>query len=101
MPSKRKTPRLVTTSIITLITVINWIGFELYRIYTAKPDPIVPAEILASLNPILDEEVLNKLQERVYLEESQLPKIAVAQEPNPTSIPAASPSGESKEEVNE
>lgn len=96
MKKKLKTPTLVTTAILTMITVVFWIAFEVYRTITTKPAPTVPQEVIAPLNPTLDEGTLNKLQLRINLDENQVGNLAVADlssaTPLPTETPVASPS---------
>ena len=96
MKKKLKTPTLVTTAVLTMITVIFWIAFEVYRTITTKPAPTVPQEIIAPLNPTLDEGTLNKLQLRINLDESQVGNLVtqtVTPVPTPTEAPVASESG--------
>lgn len=88
MKKKLKTPTLVTTAVLTLITVIFWVAFEVYRTLTTKPAPVVPAEIIAPLNPTLDEATLNKLKLRINLSDDEVGNL-VAGTPVPvaTEIP--------------
>lgn len=80
-----KAPRLVTVAILTTITIVFWVFLSVYRVLTAKPEPNVPPEILAPLDPNLDTRTLQTLPDRVFFEEGQ---VAV-----PTLLPtdAASP----------
>ena len=72
MKNKKKTPPLLRLAIITTITVMLWIVFEVYRSFTTKPPLSVPPEILSPLNPSLDAQSLIELQRRIQLEEGQL-----------------------------
>jgi len=69
---KRKLPNLVNIAIITLITIITWIGFGVYRQVTSEPEPVVNTEILEPLNPTLDSTTLVQLENRVYLDDSEV-----------------------------
>jgi len=70
--SIKDSPPIVKLAILTLITVIIWITFDVYRALTIKPAPDVPEEILAKLDPSLDETALNQLQSRVYVADEQI-----------------------------
>lgn len=63
---KRKTNGrdLVLLLITTTITIIVWIGFEVYRAYTKANVPTGIEEYLSPLNPKLDTEVINILKTR-------------------------------------
>lgn len=87
MKKKLKTPTLVTTAILTLITVIFWVAFEVYRTITAKPAPTVPQEIISPLNPTLDGEILNKLSQRINLTETEVGNLRAEEPQTPTPIP--------------
>lgn len=80
---KKKLPSLVTIAFLSTITVIFWTALEVYRALTLKPAPIVPAKILAPLDPSLDAGSLNKLQKRVYIKELDL----IQNLPTPTPEP--------------
>lgn len=69
---KRALPRLVVFGIMTLITTIAWVGFEIYRAFTKSPDPIVPPEVIAPLDPTLDTFTLESLVNKVYLEDEEI-----------------------------
>ncbi len=72
MSSKKKTPAIVKTGILTAITVIVWIVFEVVKILMSKAPPAVSADILAPVNPTLDESALNKLQNRMYINPEEI-----------------------------
>lgn len=89
MKDKVKAPNLVVIAILSVITIVFWIGFSVFRAFTKEPDPKVPAEILAPLNPTLDLEALNRLERRNWLTESE---IGDTQLVLPTTTPQPSPS---------
>jgi hypothetical protein len=113
MKKKRKTPSFITIGILTLITVFFWIFFSIFRAFTVKPAIQVPEELLTPVNPTLDTNALNSIEEKFYLEDSQIPDIeygpATAPSPTPsagaeiilettpTPSPQASPSGSLEE----
>lgn len=71
---KNKAPSIVAIAVLTLITVVFWIFFSVLRLLSTKPAVSVPDEILAPINPTLDTNVLNSLQQRYYLEAGQIPE---------------------------
>lgn len=87
---KPKAPKLVHIAILTTITVLAWVFFETYRALTSQPDVNVPEEILEPLNPNLDTATLDKINQRVYFEESKIIELLV----QPTPTPVATPSGQ-------
>lgn len=99
---KPKTPTLVTTAILTLITVFFWAGFEVYRSLTIKPAPPVPEKILQPLDPNLDTKSLDEIQNRTFLTDDQIGTISVSPvasasstpSPIPVSSPSATPTSE-------
>ncbi len=90
---KNKRPAIVTTGILTLITVIFWAGFEVYHSITTKPAPQVPTEIINPLDPTLDTKTLDKVQQRIFLNDSEIGNTQLAtpsSAPSPTSSPIVS-----------
>jgi hypothetical protein len=73
MQPKKTTPFIVKFAIMTLLTALVWVGFDVYRAFTQKPPPAVSAEILAPVDPTLDSATLEKLTNRVYFEKNQTP----------------------------
>ena len=104
MKNRIKAPTTVTIAVLTAITVIFWVGFEVFRLATKKPEVVVPAEIIAPLSPTLDAEALVKLQKRVYLNEEEIGNINITVQQQPTSEPvnestiSAQPSTENDQE---
>lgn len=73
--NKNKLPSIVSILILTLVTAFAWLSFSIYRAVTIKPDPVVPKEISEPLSPDLDGETINKLQTKLYFDDSQVPDI--------------------------
>ena len=71
MQTSKGSPFLVKFAVLTVITTMVWVGFDVYRAFTQKPPPTVSAEILAPINPVLDATLLDKLTNRVYFEGGQ------------------------------
>ena len=91
--NKAKIPSLVTIGILTVVTISFWIVFSVVRIFTAKPTPPIPPEVLAPLNPNYDKNVVDKIQGRLYFEQGQVPEFVaeVSPTPKPTTTPVPSP----------
>ncbi len=90
MKNRIKAPATVTIAVLTAITVIFWVGFEVFRLATKKPEVVVPAEIILPLSPTLDSDALSKLQKRVYLNEGEIGNINITVQiqatPEPVSV---------------
>ena len=79
---KTKLPSLVTVLILILITVLIWAAFDTYRLINNGPPPSVPANVSKPLTPSLDQDSINQIESRTYLDNSQIPDNVV--NPNPT-----------------
>lgn len=62
---KPKPPSIITVAIITTITIIFWIFFEVYQILTGPVDVEVPEKLLKPLNPTLNQEILSELKGKI------------------------------------
>jgi hypothetical protein len=91
---KEKTPNIVSLAILTLITSILWIFFSLYRVFTEKSDIKVPEEILEPLTPSLNETIISEIENKVFIEQNQIPDNIVAKETTVSKIESPSPSPE-------
>ena len=99
---KSKIPSLVTVIILTIITLVFWLFFSIYQVFTKTPQLNVAPQIIEPLDPLLDKNALDKLQGTTYFEESQIPQTVLATPtpeaiispsvtPTPTASPSASP----------
>lgn len=70
---KTKLPSIVSILILTLITVIVWVTFDVYRLFNKADNPVVPESVSLPLVPLLDTETINKFQTRIFLDQSQIP----------------------------
>lgn len=68
-----KIPSFVSIVILTTITIIFWVAISVYRALNTKPVPKVAAEILEPVMPSLEKSGLDKVQSRVFFDESQIP----------------------------
>lgn len=65
--NKNKLPSLVVLLILTLITVVFWIAFSVYRTYTTEEISInVPREILLPISPNLDKNTIDIMETKIY-----------------------------------
>ena len=75
-----------------------WIFFSLYRVFTEKPSPKIPSEILSSFSPELDQKEISAIENRIFIEQNQIPDnlaIRVIEElPTPSPSPEATESAE-------
>ncbi len=62
----KKLPSLVILMILSLITGMFWIVFNVYRVFTTKPAPAVPEEVIMQLDPKLDTDTINEMRNRLY-----------------------------------
>jgi hypothetical protein len=80
---KKKLPTIVQIAILTTITTIIWIAFDVYRALTFKPAPPLSVEIINSLDPNLDQSSLDKLQESIYLNEDEIANTEITSDSSP------------------
>jgi hypothetical protein len=86
---KQKKPNVVVLGILTLITILFWVGFSAYRSLTSEVPIKVPDEILEPISPILDAETLGKVGNKLFFLEQELAEIILISSPSPS--PTASP----------
>lgn len=79
---KPKAPRLVTLAIITTVTIISWIFFEVYRVFITTPSVDVPEELLKPVDPSFNASSLQNIEKRIFFEEDEIPETLV-----PTATP--------------
>lgn len=86
--TKLKVPSYVTILILTTITIVFWIIFSVYQVFTDKPEGKVSDETLENLSPTLDSETVTELESRIYFTEDAIPPTTLESttpEPEPTS----------------
>ncbi len=101
-------PKPVTILILTLLTVILWVGLSIYRTFTIKPTPQVPEEISKPLTPVLNTNTIQKIESSLYIPDSEVPRldavgtpsmIQPTESPIPTATPEATSSASSNQEI--
>jgi hypothetical protein len=61
---KNKLPNIIILLILTAITVVFWVSFSVYRVFSEKPSETVPEELLLEINPRLDEATIKTINEK-------------------------------------
>ncbi len=87
--TKNRLPKPITLLILTLLTVVLWVGLSIYRTITIKPPTDVPQNISNPLNPTLDTNVINNIESAIFILDSEIPALNIKQ--NETSVSAATP----------
>lgn len=100
---KQKKPNVVVLGILTLITILLWIGFSAYRSLTSEAPVKVPSEILEPISSTLDTETLGKVGNRLFFLEQELAEIILISSPSPSPTPSPEPTQlpEEQEEATE
>ncbi len=84
---KPRAPRLVTVAIFTTITIIFWVFFSLYKVFTSLEPVSVDPKLLEPLTPTLDTNALSQLEGRVFFEEGEVAAPFAVASPSPTPAP--------------
>ncbi len=106
--NKPKAPHFVTVAVLTTITIIFWVFFNLYNILSKKADLKFDPKILEPISPELNIQTLNTIQERRFFEEKDVTNVEFTQPeqpvetnepsvtlvPEPTEVPIATSEGE-------
>lgn len=59
-----KLPSIIILLILTAITVIFWVSFTVYRVFTKEDAYVVPEEIIKPIEPRLDTKTLDEVERR-------------------------------------
>jgi len=84
-------------SIMTLIAVLTWIGFDVYRAATESTIPKVTREQMKSLNPEIKRSVIDSLKGNLSFSQEELEITIQAPTPEPTA-PVATEAGQTATE---
>jgi predicted exporter len=63
---KKQTPTLVIIVILTLVTVVFWVGFSIINRLKTKTSLNIPDQVLEPISPNLNQEILDKLETRTF-----------------------------------
>lgn len=61
-----KLPNVIALMILTLVTLLIWLTFNVYRTFTSETPPAVPEEVILPIDPRLDTTVINEMETRLY-----------------------------------
>lgn len=89
--NKQKLPGLIPILILTLVTVVMWVGLEIYMAVKKPADSTVPVNVSQPLTPTLDQNTIKQVESQTFLDNSQIPNnIIVAASPTPIEKPTPS-----------
>lgn len=83
-------------SIMSLLTVLTWLGFDVYRAYHRVEIPQVLKKQIQPLDPQLDTQVLGSLGQRQYKNREEL-SVSTPETIIPTAIPTSTESASPEE----
>jgi flagellar basal body-associated protein FliL len=63
---KRKIPNVIILLILSFVTIICGVFFNIFRAFMQKPNPVVPQEIILKLDPTLDTNTLDQMKQKLY-----------------------------------
>ncbi len=84
---KNRLPKPITILILTLLTAVLWVGLNIYRTFTIKPDAPVPESVSNPLNPVLNTEVIQQIESAIYIPDSEIPQIGTNIQITATPLP--------------
>jgi len=84
-------------AILTLVTTVCWVVFDVYRAFTTKPAPPVGQDILSPIDPNLDLNALNRLQTKVQLNDEEIGDTEVTSPDNAVVVEEAQETIEAEE----
>jgi hypothetical protein len=71
MKKRRLSKDILILAILSLITVLTWIGLDLHRILFKEEELYVPPQQLEPLNPEIDQEIINQLSGQSLFEKGE------------------------------
>jgi len=74
---KPKIPNFIVILILTLVTIVVWVGFEAYNNLTNSEEIELSEEVIEPLTPTLDKEALDNVNQRLFFEESEIGEPAI------------------------
>lgn len=76
----------------TSVTIVMWVSFDVFRAVKKPTKITVASEISKSLVPTLDQETIEQIGTRLFLDDSQIPENIVGPLPTTSSISTPVPS---------
>lgn len=92
---KKKKSNLTIFLVLTTITLLTWVVFDAYSRFTRKDLHQVPAGVLEALDPSLDGQTLDMIEERKYFSKEEIEQFSPAPQ---TEEAEASPSANDQNE---
>ncbi|HKB88184.1 MAG TPA: hypothetical protein VKC53_00900 [Patescibacteria group bacterium] len=90
--NKTKLPSLIPILILTLVTVVMWVSFDVYRAFNKPVETKIPVTVSEPLTPSLDKDAIKQIESRNYLDDSQIPENIISSSPIPsTNLPSPTP----------
>jgi hypothetical protein len=89
--NKTKLPSVVPILVLTLITVVLWVSLEIFKAFNKPSDTIVSSDISQPLTPTLDQNSINQIEARIFLDDSQIPDTVVNSQLTPSAQVTPSP----------
>lgn len=71
----------------TLVTSFMWIGLSVFRAFSERPEPVVPSAVIERLIPTLDGAAIEKIKNRIFLTEGEIPQTQIQSTPIATPSP--------------
>ena len=107
--AKRKKQRLTTLTILTLVTVFIWIGFDIFRIFKNSSSLKISSQELKKVYSNFDQKIIDSLKKRKKFNQEELDSAPEMTEfslenknqlkgnnASPAALRSASPSAESR-----
>lgn len=66
--NKKKLPSVIILIILTAITVIFWISFNIYQVFTQEAESVVPNDVMLQIDTKFDTETLGVMKNKIYPE---------------------------------
>jgi len=83
---------LLVISILTLTTVLVWVGTNTYHNFVAKKTTTIKKELLTPLKPEINQKLIADLEKKKYLSEEEIAQVlSQAKKATPTATPTATP----------
>lgn len=84
---KQKLPKIIIIAILSLITALVWAFFDITRAIFKKPDVKVEEITVVPVDPNLDIDTLNSLQNSIFFEEGEVNEVLTPPSPEAEPIP--------------
>ncbi|MDO8503693.1 MAG: hypothetical protein Q7S60_03305 [bacterium] len=90
----KKTSNITVFAVLTTLTILTWVGFEIYQAFNKPGMVAISEEVLAPLTPSLNKTVLDNMEQRRFFEPGAFQVATTNPAPVEEPIEEASPSGQ-------